>query len=312
MKGMELAKAYYQEYGQQIRSRFPGYENKMAFGLVGEGSECYGYDDETSQDHDFGPGFCIWITRETARAIGGELQKAYDELPKSFMGYTRQETPEGAGRLGVHPIDRFYARYTNVESGIPQGNLEWLRIPERFLSIATNGEVFDDPEGAFTRARTALLGYYPADVLRKKLAARAAVCSQSGQYNFPRCMNRGDEAAAWLALGEFVPAALSACYLLEKKYMPFYKWAFRGTEDFRILGGTVRDLRSLIALGNDKGAAGQKQQLIESICSQLAGELSRQGFSNTADPFLQAHLPSIMGGIADPQIRGLHVMADCE
>lgn len=312
MKGMELAKAYYAEYGGQLRSRFPGYENKMAFGLVGEGSECYGYDDDISQDHDFGPGFCIWVSRETARAIGDELQRAYQELPKNFLGYTRQETAEGAGRVGVHPIDRFYARYTNVESGQPQSNLEWLRIPERFLSIATNGEVFDDPEGLFTAARTRLQGFYPMDVLRKKLAARAAVCSQSGQYNFPRCMNRGDEGAAWLALGEFVPAALSACYLLERIYMPFYKWAFRGTEDFRACADVAGMLRQLIALGNDKSAAGRKQELIESICGRIGTELQKQGFSNTSDPFLQAHLPSIMAGIADPQIRGLHVMADCE
>ena len=312
MKGMELARAYYGEYAGQIKGKFPGYENRMAFGLVGEGSECYGYDDETSQDHDLGPGFCIWITRETAKEAGAEIQKAYEALPGEFMGYRREETPEGAGRMGVHPIDRFYARYTNVESGEPQSNIEWLRIPERFLSIATNGEVFEDPEGVFTSARRKLQEFYPADVLRKKLAARAAVMSQSGQYNFPRCMNRGDEAAAWLALGEFVPAALSACYLLEKKYMPFYKWAFRGTEDFTICGNVVAELRALIAMGNDSSSAGRKQEMIESICIKVGGELNRQGYSNSTDPFLQTHLPSIMSGISDPQIRGLHVMADCE
>lgn len=311
MKGMELARAYYNEYGQQIRSRFPGYEGKMAFGLVGEGSECYGYDDELSQDHDFGPGFCLWITRDTARTIGPELQKAYEELPRTFMGYTRQETPEGAGRMGVIPIDRFYIRFTNVE-GVPQSNIEWLRIPERFLSIATNGEVFDDPEGVFTSTRNGLMQFYPMDVLRKKLAARAAVCSQSGQYNFPRCANRGEREAAWLSLGEFVPAALSACYLLERKYMPFYKWAFRGTSGFAIMGGAVTELRQLVSMGNDPVQDMQKQQIIESVCSKIGGELYRQGFSNTTDDFLQSHLPSIMGGITDPQIKGLHVMADCE
>ena len=90
MKGMELARSYYEQYGDQIRGMFPQYANRMAFGLVGEGSECYGYDDDISQDHDFGPGFCIWITRDTAKAIGRELQAAYEALPKSFQGYTRQ------------------------------------------------------------------------------------------------------------------------------------------------------------------------------------------------------------------------------
>ena len=241
MKGMELARAYYQEYGDEIRRQFPQYANRMAFGLVGEGSECYGYDDEISRDHDFGPGFCIWVTRDTARAIGNELEKAYCSLPADFRGFRREETPEGAGRLGVHAIDRFYMRYTNCE-GLPRTNLEWMRIPERFLSIATNGEVFDDPEGEFTKIRTQLKQFYPADVLRKKIAARAAVMSQSGQYNFPRCVNRGDMNAAYLATAEFVKAAISMLYLLERIYMPFYKWSFRGMQDFTMCLQPARQL----------------------------------------------------------------------
>lgn len=311
MNGMELARSYYNEYGDQIRGRFPQYAGQMAFGLVGEGSECYGYDDQISQDHDFGPGFCIWITRDTARAIGSQLQAAYDELPKTFLGYSRIETPEGAGRVGVIPIDRFYARYTGC-SGVPEDNMAWMRIPERFLSIATNGEVFADPEGEFTRIRQRLQNFYPQDVLRKKLAARAAICSQSGQYNFPRCMNRGDEYAAWLAQGEFINAALGAMYLLERIYMPFYKWAFRGTENFRICQRPAEELKQLISLGSGKETAQQRQALIESICSAIAMQLQRQGFSDTSDPFLQNHLPSVMGGILDPQIRQLHVMADAD
>ena len=311
MKGMELARSYYREYGDQIRQRFPQYTNRMAFGLVGEGSECYGYDDEISRDHDFGPGFCIWITRDTARAIGSELEQAYLALPGSFQGFTRMETPEAAGRLGVHAIDRFYMRYTNCED-VPRTNLEWMRIPERFLSIATNGEVFDDPEGEFSRIRAQLQAFYPQDVLRKKLAARAAVMSQSGQYNFPRCMNRGDINAAYLSIAEFVKSAAGMLYLLERKYMPFYKWAFRGMQDFRICRQPTQQLSQLIALGNGPETAGQKQDLIESICIFTAQELQRQAFSKTADPFLQNHLPDIMGGISDPQIRQLHVMADAE
>ena len=190
--------------------------------------------------------------------------------------------------------------------------MEWLRIPERFLSIATNGEVFSDPEGEVTRIRRTLQSYYPQDVLRKKLAARAAVMAQSGQYNVPRCVNRGDSNAAYLATGEFIKAAVSMLYLLERKYMPFYKWAFRGMQDFSLCKVPAEELSQLIALGNGMDTARQRQDIIESICMFTAGELSRQGFSSSQDPFLQNHLPSIMSGIADPQIKALHVMADAD
>ena len=311
MNGMELARAYYNEYAGELCRQFPGYADKMAFGLAGEGSECFGYDDQISQDHDFGPGFCVWVTRDTARAIGQQLQAAYASLPGTYQGYTRHETAEAEGRVGVIPIDRFYARYTNC-TDVPRSNMEWLRIPERFLATATNGDVFSDPEGEFSRIRNALRAYYPQDVLRKKIAARAAVMAQSGQYNFPRCVNRGDLNAAYLAQGEFVKAAISMLYLLERKYMPFYKWAFRGMQDFTICAAPAQELMRLIASGNGVETASQRQTIIESICVFTAQELYRQGFSNTQEAFLQAHLPSIMGGITDPEIRQLHVMADAD
>ena len=64
MKGLELAKAYYEEYGRpMIQEKFPKYAERIAVGLAGEGSECFGYDDELSRDHDFEAGFCLWQTR---------------------------------------------------------------------------------------------------------------------------------------------------------------------------------------------------------------------------------------------------------
>jgi hypothetical protein len=56
MKGLDLAEAYYQKHGApMIESKFGPYVRRIAAGFVGPGSECFGFDDEISRDHDWGP-----------------------------------------------------------------------------------------------------------------------------------------------------------------------------------------------------------------------------------------------------------------
>ena len=43
-----------------------------------------GFDDAYSQDHDFGPRFCLWLTDEDYAAIGEQLEVDYEALPRKF------------------------------------------------------------------------------------------------------------------------------------------------------------------------------------------------------------------------------------
>lgn len=310
MKGMELSQSFYEFCKEQLFAggleTLRGY---AATGLVGEGSECYGYDDEISQDHDFGPDFCIWIPERIYQESGSRLEAAYEALPGIYRGYRRSNSRQTAARRGVMTIEGFYRKYTGI-SKPPVSAEEWFRIPPGFLSVAVNGAVFEDPYGEFTRRRDHLLGYYPEDVIRKKLAAKTAVMAQAGQYNYVRCCKRGEWESAYLAGGEFVRAALSVIYLLNKKYMPFYKWAFRGTETLTKLGQAAGDLKAFVRLEDTSDNACQKRLLIESICSEIACALRRGGYSASTDDFLESHGRSIMDGIQDGWLRGLHIMAD--
>ena len=182
MKGMELAKAYFEQYGRKlIEHEFSAYREQIAAGLAGEGSECLGFDDEYSRDHDFGPGFCLWIPEQLYSQIGSALQQAYERMPASYEGYTRIQTPQGGGRVGVLTIEGFFRKYIGLPHA-PKDNLEWFRIPQSFLATAANGQVFCDPQGTFSQIRNQLKGFYPRDVLKKKLAAKCVLMAQSGQY----------------------------------------------------------------------------------------------------------------------------------
>lgn len=310
MKGMELSRGYFEEYGKpMIDTQLAQYKQYLAAGLVGEGSECMGFDDVFSADHDFGPAFCIWMPEQIYARAGAEIQRAYDSLPAFYQGYARITSAQGGGRVGALSLEGFYSRFTGL-SRAPKDNMEWFRIPERFLATVTNGEVFADYLGTFTQIRSVLKTFYPEDVLKKKLAARCAVMAQAGQYNYGRCMKRGDSQAAYLACSEFVKTAMSAIYLLNEAYMPYYKWIFRGAENFRILKTAAELLAELTHITDQPENSGRKEQLIEQICISVGCELNRRGFTRSTEAFLQVQGEELMRGIRDARLKNLHIMAD--
>ena len=84
MNGLEEAKLLYEQWGKDmLHTCFPEYEGRIAVGLAGHGSECFGYDDKLSRDHDFEPGFCLWLTDEDDIHIGPRLARSYRELTGS-------------------------------------------------------------------------------------------------------------------------------------------------------------------------------------------------------------------------------------
>lgn len=298
MKGLDLARQLYEETVRPaLAAEFPMQEGRIAVGLAGPGSECYGFDDEISRDHDFAPRLCLWIPAEDAEEYGARLQKRYEELTAHLPGVSAQ----ARDRSGVIPIPEFYRRFTGCP-GAPEGPLYWLRVSDHHLAAATNGEVFRDDLGAFTAIRRTLLRGYPIDVMRKKLAARLFAMGQAGQYNYPRCARRGDTVAMTLALDEFLRAALQAIYLLNGRYAPFYKWLYRGAEELPRLRGTVLALKELLLQPPEERQAG-----IETVCADIQEELWLRGLSGSEDDFMVNQAFSVASEIRDPQLAGLDI-----
>jgi len=295
-RGMAVSRRYWEICGLPgLEKAFPQLLPHVAAGLMGEGSECMGFDDPISRDHDWGPGFCLWLPAELYKDYAPSLSAWYAGLPREFEGWPVKTTPD---RVGIFEQTAFFARFLGR---IPESSLDWLSLPEQYLSVATAGEIFYDPSGRFTALRETLRTC-PEQVLRKRLAARCVTMMQSGQYNYPRCLARGDAFAADLALREFVLASSSAVFLLNSRWMPFYKWIPRAMSELPRL----RELTPLLAVLLKSSA--DASPLIEQVCSAVAEELRRQQLTLLPGSDMQQLGLDIQRQLTDPMLKGLPVL----
>lgn len=308
MTGLELCRRYYEEYGRpMIAEKFPDYESRIAVGLVGKGSDCFGFDDVLSRDHDFGPRFVLWVTKEVYDQIGKELQAAYEKLPTSFMGVDRIETFHGKDRCGVLIIEEFYKNVLGINpAGIfaqPEENSasgkekmdaikNWLAVQDYALAAAVNGAVFRDEEGIFTHYREILQAYYPKAVWYRKIAQTCALFSQSGQYNLPRMRRRGQFVAAEIAKAECMKHAMKLHYLLNRTYAPHDKWLFKGLPENPLMTVDHADVAELVEkislLPADRAHEQELTTAIESLAVIFANELEKQDMVGQCDLYLDA------------------------
>lgn len=292
MKGLEIAERHYKEIGRpMLEEKFPELLPRIAAGLAGEGSECFGFDDELSRDHDFGAGFCLWLTKEDCSRCGEALQKAYEELPGLADVPKRRDGRLAGKRVGVFSAEDWFASFTGGAKP-PFTFGDWIHFSEERLATCTNGRVFEDNAGAFTTLRNTL-SYYPEPVRVYRIVSAASGMGQSGQYNFSRCLRRGDYPAAYFAKSEFLKAAAHMLCLLNHVYEPYYKWAFRTLREQKRLKSALPLMERLIALPVTKETEEETTELIECISGLVIAELQREELTESNSDFLVDHLDFI-------------------
>ena len=298
MQGLELCHSFFEDYGIELLSGFPEIKDLLACGLMGEGSECFGFDDELSQDHDFEPGFCIFLPGEELvdRRSAFQLERAYAALPRTYQGFQRlQVDPMGGSRHGVIRLQDFLLHHI----GSPDGNLslgQWLTLPGFRLAQVCNGEVWHGPSGFLTRTRERL-SQMPEDVHLKRLAGNLVLMEQSGLYNHPRCLERGETGSARLAMSRFVEHALEVCFLIERRYPPFYKWAFKALRQLPHLGCLAIGLERLLEDDGDLDA-------LDNVVETILGALD----ASPADSLTEVAM-NLNQRIGDGTIRNMDILA---
>ena len=226
---IEKNRRFYDQYvAELIHTKFPDYENRIAVGIAGEGSDCFGYDDEISRDHDFGTGVCLWVTEEDMDRFGYSLSIAYNELvDRAERSYYTDRLRE---RRGVMTIHDFYSDILHIDCDTEHCRMseeDWYHLDHSCLKTAVNGEVFRDDPGTFTAFRNLLLGYYPDTVWKRRIAEQLHEYASSLQVNYARCMTRSDTVAAELCRARGITSAMELFFLLKREYPPYYKWTYR-------------------------------------------------------------------------------------
>lgn len=318
MKNIDRCRLFYEKFGApMIHEKFPEYEARIAVGFAGEGSDCFGYDDYISADHDYGIGFVMWLTGKDYELIGESLMNEYQQLVRSVIGEEDSVNIFVDDRRGAMKIGDFFANilgYDVVRDGI--SNRLWFSVTEDKLATATNGSVFRDDLGVFTKIREALLEYYPENVWRVKLAEQLYHFSQNAQSNYARMMARQDYVTANICISQAVKSAMSIVYLLNKIYAPYYKWMRKGIEKLSVLT-PVADILEEIALHSCQKEAWEGKFYdpyklntddkvivsFEKIASLILEELNRQNIVSGTNPFLDIYSKEIFASLASQRLN---------
>ena len=141
------------------------------------------------------------------------------------------------------------------------------------------------------------------------MAGQLLLMAQAGQYNYLRCLKHGETAAAQLAVFEFAKACTSVIFLLNRRYQPYYKWRFRALRALPKLSLLAELLEYLLTTDNADETAQEKYDVMEGMAADIIDELMAQGLTQANCGDLEKHAYSVNDGIADAQLRNLHVLA---
>lgn len=319
IKNLARCKMFYEKYGKpMLQSKFSEYEERIAVGLVGEGSDCFGFDDCISTDHDYAIGFCMWLREEDYREIGEELQMQYEMLLKEY-GDLPDYHPFLDRRRGVFSINAFYNEMLSLNINFEEAGknwtclslsmTEWLSFEESALATITNGELFRDDLGLFTHIRQQFADYYPDKIWRMRLSKSLHDFSQYAQSNYSRMMARKDWVTASVCVGKALESAMDIAHLLNDTYAPYYKWKKKNMESFLRLSGMLLLLEKISLLPSQKAAwegvpydaaiVNEEDEVVclfEQIARMILQELKRQNMVSGENTFLERYCQQIIKG----------------
>jgi len=183
-----------------------------------------------------------------------------------------QAVRRGAG-VAPESLERFL-RHTIGLTDAPKNFREWLDMPEEDIVHVTNGEVWYDPSGRFTRIRESL-SYYPEPVWLRRIAHWCRYFSGMGAYALNRALMRGNMVYATTAFSRATKLSMEIAFLLNRRYFPYDKWLY---PSFKRLPHLAPEMTPLIDEATQDGTTWERRfSIFEQLHSMLDGRMVELG-----------------------------------
>ena len=160
--GLDLSEKYYVDCVKPILSKFYP-DLKYSSGLIGPGSEVLGFDDETSQDHHWGPKLILFLTDTDYSDQSTSIDKSLREnLPTTCHGYPTNfnnsdkddvrlmeifSTGEINHFIEIVTIKDYFNNLLGIDIYNKLSNIDWLSFPQQILLSIKSGKIFHDQLG---------------------------------------------------------------------------------------------------------------------------------------------------------------------
>ncbi len=332
MQGIELSRRFYDEVvGPWLARDFPGLQHAAA--LIGYGSELLGFDDEMSQDHNWGPRVWLYLTEANFAAHADRLVAAFAAAaPERFLdvpiGWFNRPHLSGNGPhwrsdpshgLEVRTLEGAVRDVLGTGVDAPLTSLAWLGLADQWLLELTAGAVFHDDDGRLTALRERL-AWFPRDVWLYKLACQWRRIAEEQAF-VGRTGMVGDELGSRVIAARLVRDAMRMAFLIERRYAPYPKWFGSGFARLPCAGELAPILQRVLAadawqpreaaLAEAYEALGRLQQ-----ARDVPGAIQPRIGPYFGRPFTVVNAEEIMAAlraqIDDPALKALPVLGSLD
>lgn len=211
IKGLELSESFFNENKALLFKKIPSNAIEyITIGLFGFGSECYGVDDEISEDHDFDQGFFILVEDSVPLTDFLKIKQAYDCLPKLYKRFCLLNQT----KHGVHYMKE-YLNYLGVN--------DIKNISDESKALLLNGKLFYQGfASTFSNLRYDIRKNSNYDFLID-LSLKALEINKYIPYNLKRSLDRGDLYTFKSLKNNLVNHLIEFYYIYHKMYLPHDK-----------------------------------------------------------------------------------------